>query len=113
MLKVKFHDLTGGYEDYKQYFTANPTTKKTSKPITPISSPKEPQNKKLSYKYQRLLEILPHEIEKLEASIKALEKQLEDSNLYLANPQKYNQISTQLVNDKKKLDELLNQWLTI
>lgn len=109
----KIHDLTGGYKDYKQYFTASPTTKKNSKPITPTSSPKEPQNKKLSYKYQRLLETLPNEIEKLEASIKALEKQLEDSNLYLANPQKYNQISTQLVNDKKKLDELLNQWLKI
>lgn len=109
----KIHDLTGGYEDYKQYFTASPITKKISKPITPISSPKEPQNKKLSYKYQRLLETLPNEIEKLEVSIKALEKQLEDSNLYLANPQKYNQVSTQLVNDKKKLDELLNQWLTI
>lgn len=109
----KIQDLTGGYEDYKQYFTASPITKKISKPITPISSPKEPQNKKLSYKYQRLLETLPNEIEKLEVSIKALEKQLEDSNLYLANPQKYNQVSTQLVNDKKKLDELLNQWLTI
>ncbi|WP_419234909.1 ABC-F family ATP-binding cassette domain-containing protein [Rickettsia endosymbiont of Nabis limbatus] len=109
----KIHDLTGGYEDYKQYFTASPITKKISKPITPISSPKEPQNKKLSYKYQRLLETLPNEIEKLEVSIKALEKQLEDSNLYLANPQKYNQVSTQLVNDKNKLDELLNQWLTI
>lgn len=109
----KIHDLTGGYEDYKQYFTASPTIKKTSKPTTLTSSLKEPQNKKLSYKYQRLLETLPNEIEKLETSIKALEKQLEDSNLYLANPQKYNQISTQLVNDKKKLDELLNQWLTI
>ncbi len=60
-----------------------------------------------------MLETLPNEIEKLEVSIKALEKQLEDSNLYLANPQKYNQVSTQLVNDKNKLDELLNQWLTI
>ncbi len=43
----KIHNLTGGYEDYKQYFTASPITKKISKPITPISSPKEPQNKKL------------------------------------------------------------------
>ncbi len=109
----KIHDVTGGYEDYKQYFTASPTTKKISKPITPTSSPKELQNKKLSYKYQRLLETLPNEIEKLEVSIKALEKQLEDSNLYLASPKKYNQITTQLVNDKNKLDELLDQWLTI
>lgn len=109
----KIHDLTGGYEDYKQYFTPISTTKKPSKPTTNTTSEKEPQNKKLSYKYQRLLETLPNDIEQLEVSIKALEKQLEDSNLYLDNPQKYNQITNQLISNKKKLDELLNQWLEI
>ncbi len=63
--------------------------------------------------YQRLLETLPNDIEKLEISIKHLEKELEDVNLYLDNPQKYNHITSQLINDKKKLDELLNQWLEI
>ncbi|XVN41488.1 MAG: ABC-F family ATP-binding cassette domain-containing protein [Rickettsia endosymbiont of Argas persicus] len=109
----KIYDLTGGYEDYKQYLISGSTTKKTSKPIAHISTLKEPQNKRLSYKYQRLLETLPTEIEKLEASIKILEKQLEDSNLYLENPEKYNQITTQLVKNKKQLDELLIQWLEI
>ncbi|MGX6960270.1 MAG: ribosomal protection-like ABC-F family protein [Rickettsia endosymbiont of Pentastiridius leporinus] len=108
----KIHDLTGGYEDYKQYFTVAPTTKKLLKP-TLVVAPKELQNKKLSYKYQRLLETLPNDIENLEASIKNLEKQLEDSNLYLENLQKYNQITNQLVHDKKKLDELLNQWIEL
>jgi len=108
----KIHDLTGGYEDYKQYFAAPVQTKKPSKP-TNIPTIKEPQNKKLSYKYQRLLETLPHDIEQLEASIKTLEKELEDSSLYLENPAKYNQITTKLVNNKKKLDELLSQWLEI
>ncbi|AFC75344.1 ABC transporter family protein [Rickettsia parkeri str. Tate's Hell] len=108
----KIHDLTGGYEDYKQYFTTSPIAKKASKPL-PLTSQKEPLNKKLSYKYQRLLETLPNYIEKLEISIKHLEKELEDVNLYLDNPQKYNRITSQLINDKKKLDELLNQWLEI
>lgn len=108
----KIHDLTGGYEDYKQYFTTSPITKKASKPLSLIPQ-KEPLNKKLSYKYQRLLETLPNDIEKLEISIKHLEKELEDVNLYLDNPQKYNHITSQLINDKKKLDELLNQWLEI
>ncbi|HJD55305.1 MAG TPA: ABC-F family ATP-binding cassette domain-containing protein [Rickettsia endosymbiont of Pyrocoelia pectoralis] len=108
----KIHDLTGGYEDYKQYFAPTPIAKKPSKP-TLLAAPKEPQNKKLSYKYQRLLETLPNDIEKLEVSIKNLERQLEDSNLYLENLQKYNQITNQLVHDKKKLDELLNQWIEL
>ena len=34
----------------------------------------------ISYKYQRLLETLPNDIEKLEISIKHLEKELEDVN---------------------------------
>ncbi|GAA5252090.1 hypothetical protein KNCP2_03780 [Candidatus Rickettsia kedanie] len=108
----KIHDLTGDYEDYKQYFTTSPITKKASKPL-PLASQKEPPNKKLSYKYQRLLETLPDDIEKLEISIKYLEKEIEDVNLYLDNPQQYNRITSQLINDKKKLDELLNQWLEI
>lgn len=73
----KIHDLTGGYEDYKQYFTTTPIVKKASKPL-PLTSQKDPTNKKLSYKYQRLLETLPNDIEKLEISIKNLEKELED-----------------------------------
>ena len=60
-----------------------------------------------------MLETLPNDIEKLEISIKHLEKELEDVNLYLDNPTKYNHITNQLINDKKKLDELLNQWLEI
>ncbi|AFB24094.1 ABC transporter ATP-binding protein uup [Rickettsia rickettsii str. Colombia] len=108
----KIHDLTGGYEDYKQYFTTFPIAKKASKPL-PLTAQKEPLNKKLSYKYQRLLETLPNYIEKLEISIKHLEKELEDVNLYLDNPQKYNSITSQLINDQNKLDELLNQWLEI
>ncbi|ABV76756.1 ABC-F family ATP-binding cassette domain-containing protein [Rickettsia rickettsii] len=108
----KIHDLTGGYEDYKQYFTTSPIAKKASKPL-PLTAQKEPLNKKLSYKYQRLLETLPNYIEKLEISIKHLEKELEDVNLYLDNPQKYNSITSQLINDQNKLDELLNQWLEI
>ncbi|AFB21687.1 ribosomal protection-like ABC-F family protein [Rickettsia rickettsii] len=108
----KIHDLTGGYEDYKQYFTTSPIAKKASKAL-PLTAQKEPLNKKLSYKYQRLLETLPNYIEKLEISIKHLEKELEDVNLYLDNPQKYNSITSQLINDQNKLDELLNQWLEI
>ncbi|MCZ6896225.1 MAG: ATP-binding cassette domain-containing protein, partial [Rickettsia endosymbiont of Ixodes ricinus] len=108
----KIHDLTGGYEDYKQYFITSPIAKKASKPL-PLTSQKEPLNKKLSYKYQRLLETLPNDIEKLEISIQNLEQALEDVNLYLDNPKKYTQITNQLTHDKKKLDELLNQWLEI
>lgn len=60
-----------------------------------------------------MLETLSNDIEKLEISIKSLETELENVNLYLDNPQKYNHITSQLINDQKTLDELLNQWLEI
>ncbi|WP_342270152.1 ABC-F family ATP-binding cassette domain-containing protein [Rickettsia endosymbiont of Orchestes rusci] len=109
----KIIDLTGGYEDYKQYFSSAPSTKKLTKPPSSSPSYKESQNKKLSYKYQRLLETLPLEIEKLELQIKNLERELYDSNLYLADPAKYNLITRQLSLYKQQRDLLLNEWLEI
>ncbi|MFY9589168.1 ABC-F family ATP-binding cassette domain-containing protein [Rickettsia endosymbiont of Halotydeus destructor] len=109
----KIIDLTGGYEDYKQYFSAPPLIKKPTKLPSQAPLLKESPNKKLSYKYQRLLETLPLEIEKLELQIKNLETELYDSNLYLANPTKYSLITNKLSLYKQQRDKLLNEWLEI
>jgi ATP-binding cassette subfamily F protein uup len=42
---------------------------------------------KLSYKYQRLLEVLPKEIEEIENNIADFETKLMDGDLYLKNPE--------------------------
>ncbi|XVN43348.1 MAG: ABC-F family ATP-binding cassette domain-containing protein [Candidatus Rickettsia vulgarisii] len=113
----KITDITGSYEDYRQLATSKTVTNnkpQTNKPTTLLTPKKEETKaKKLSYKDQRLLEVLPVEIDKLEQQIKNLELILSDSSLYLSDPAKFNKTSNDLSDCKKKLDDLLTQWLEI
>ena len=68
---------------------------------------------KLSYKYARLLEVLPQQIEALEQEIKSLERKLEDPDLYLDFPDKFHQYSTELFNAKKELENKIEEWVQI
>lgn len=110
-------DLIGGYEDYRQFIEHKslPSKNRIIKTPRPAESRKalDQNTKKLSYKYQRLLETLPIEIEELEKYIKNLEVQLSDSNLYPSDREKFNKLSKELQDSRKKLDELMQQWLDI
>lgn len=68
---------------------------------------------KLSYKYARLLEVLPKEIEELEQKIKSLEKKLEDPDLYLNDSEKFHQYTTNLTSAKKDLESKIEEWVKI
>lgn len=68
---------------------------------------------KLSYKYQRLLEVLPQVIEKLETQIAICEKGLMDPNLYNNNPKKFNELAKQLEEQKASIEKKMQQWLEI
>jgi ATP-binding cassette subfamily F protein uup len=68
---------------------------------------------KLSYKYQRLLEILPKEIEEIENNIVALETKLMQGDLYFKNPETFYDYSKKLEENKKLLDNKIHQWLEI
>jgi ATP-binding cassette subfamily F protein uup len=113
----KITDIAGSYEDYRQLVASKTVTNNkpsTNKPLTISASKKEETTaKKLSYKDQRLLEVLPQEIDKLEQQIKNLELILSDNSLYLSDPSKFNKTSQTLSDYKKKLDDLLTQWLEI
>lgn len=105
-------DLYGGYEDYLKYH------KKEEKIIKTVKSTKqEPKIKKnsqkLSYKYARLLEVLPDEINKLEEQILDLEKLLTHPNLYLENKKKFDEYTLQLQEAKDSLNGKIEQWLEI
>lgn len=114
-------EVAGGYDDYLRYYPKISESKK----MKPSSSSSKSTNqnidivdnsskkKKLSYKDQRLLEIIPNEISKLEDSIKMIELELEDSNLYIKNNDKFNKLTSDLLLYKEKIDELTNQWLQI
>lgn len=76
-------------------------------------APKNPGTRKLSYNQQRLLEVLPQEIETLEDEIGEIEKSLADPDLYSRNPDEFNRLSSELLNKQKAKETKENQWLEI
>ena len=109
-------DLYGGYEDYLKYSKQVAKTKSTKQKVDNVkvskSTPAKPQNK-LSYKYARLLEILPLEIKKLEQEILDIESQLEEGDLYNSDINKFNKLSNRLQKSKEELENKMKQWIEI
>ncbi len=69
--------------------------------------------KKLSYNQQRLLQILPTEIEQIEAEIAKIEEELSDASLYTENPQQFDLLSKKLPELQIQKEEKENQWLEL
>lgn len=111
-------DLYGGYEDYLKYYKIDntfnlKTDNKEKKKIDTVNLENFKKNTKLSYKYQRLLEILPKEIEEIENNIADLETKLMEADLYVKNPETFYDYSKKLEENKKLLDNKIHQWLEI
>jgi ABC transport system ATP-binding/permease protein len=111
-------DLYGGYEDYLKFYKKvnNPNLKtdnKEKKKIDILALESSKKSTKLSYKYQRLLEVLPKEIEEIENNIADFETKLMDGDLYLKNPEIFYEYSKKLEENKKLLDNRMRQWLEI
>ena len=107
-------DLYGGYDDYLKYYKKEIKLPSGKNKIAKISTPlvvSAPQ--KLSYKYMRLLETLPGEIESLEKQIKTTEEQLSKPDLYNSDNKKFNQLSQSLEQAKFDLERKLEQWLEV
>lgn len=68
---------------------------------------------KLNYNQQRLLEVLPNEIETIEAEIIKIEEELSDPNLYTENPKRFDFLSQDLVDKQQAKEDKENQWLEI
>jgi ATP-binding cassette subfamily F protein uup len=105
-------DLYGGYEDYLKYHKKEDKVVKTTK-VAAVENKIKRTPQKLSYKYARLLEVLPEEICNLEQRIVELEKALADPDLYLKNNSKLNLYTKQLQEAKASLDQKIEQWIEI
>ena len=107
-------NFIGGYEDYKKHYKPKEVTIKKK----PKKQEEEVKNKianpsKLSYKYQRLLEVLPSEIKDHEEEIKKIESELSNPDLYSKYPKKFNILSNRLLDLKKMIEEKEELWLEI
>lgn len=112
-------EYPGGYSDLEQKLQ-NTAAKSPTKPAPKAPAKKAPQAvpqagkpAKLSYKQQRLLEVLPQQMENLEKEIAAIEEALSDANLYNANREEFDRLTAELEDKRAKLDEAENQWLEV
>jgi ATP-binding cassette subfamily F protein uup len=113
---LKVINIVGGYDEYKKYIDQEDNSK-----INIISKPQKQNllnvksvSNKLSYKDQRLLEILPQEISKLEEEIKEIQNIIAgDALLYSTDQKKFNELSQALINKQKLIEEKTLKWLEI
>ena len=105
----------GNYEElYDKYIAkehkAAPVQIKEAKKEPAKQSVKAPR---LSYKEQRLYEILPDEIAALEEKIISLEQALSDSELYTKDTEKFYNLTKELEQTKTEKDNKETEWLEI
>ena len=111
-------DLYGGYDDYLKFYKNDSITE-------PIKTPKAAgikneilrkdiaKSTKLSYKYKRLLEVLPSEIDELEVKILQIESDLLDPELYNSEPKRFHSLTKELAKYKEMMDEKMALWIEI
>ncbi len=109
----------GSYEElHKKYIAGTRLPEKGTMPRVrkmPEEKPKpQPKNiARLSYKEQRLYEVLPEEIAAIEEQVAVVEKTLSNPDLYAADPQKFYFLTEKLQNLQKQKDEKETEWLEI
>jgi ATP-binding cassette subfamily F protein uup len=110
------YEHVGTYTDLLEKLKNKPVSKADRK-----TAPSKAENKvrernktvKLSYKEQYLLNNLPEEIARLEAADKAIEVALGNPNLYIDDPQKFDELTSALAANKEKIAQMEDQWLEI
>lgn len=71
------------------------------------------KKRKLSFNQLHALKVLPQKLEKLQAEIKDLQRQLSDSQFYSRNPSEFDAVSKKLTSKQDEHDELESQWLEL
>ena len=104
--------VVGGYEDWMKQRRQRNAPKAVKKADAAPAPP--PKNRaKLSYKDQRDLDLLPQEIEKLEAAIARDEAALADPDLYAKNPQRFDALTKAIEEMREKKDASELRWLEL
>ena len=109
------YEHVGSYSELLEKLKGLPPKTNNKKTVNKEEPKVREKNKtqKLSYKEQYMLENLPKEIEKLATENKASEVALGNANLYTDDPQKFDELTTKLADNKEKLEAMENQWLEV
>ncbi|MES2496717.1 MAG: ATP-binding cassette domain-containing protein [Pseudomonadota bacterium] len=103
--------VAGGYEDWVKQRTVRGS--KRSAPKTDGSAAAPRAKTKLSYKDQRDLEMLPVEIEKIEAAIARDEAAMADPNLYVKDPKRFDALMKAIDVARAKKEQAELRWLQL
>jgi len=101
----------GGYSDFLNHKSSQ---KEINRPKKKISNLKVSRtNDKLSYKFKFELQNIPNEIAKKEEEIFLIKNELKDNNLYISNPDRFEEITKKLNILEQEFDEKEQRWLEL
>ena len=105
--------VAGGYEDWAKRRAPKVEAKKPApKAETPAAAPPAKKSK-LSYKDQRDFDLLPKEIETLEAAIARDEAALHDPDLFAKDPKRFDTLMKAIETAREKKDAAEMRWLEL
>ncbi len=103
----------GGYSDFLKTKDLSKISSVQKKIIKSKSIKNKKNNNKLSYKFKYELDKLPNEIENIQIKINKINYELRNSNLYIENYRRFNEITDELDMLKQKLALKEDRWLEI
>ncbi|MDO6563475.1 ATP-binding cassette domain-containing protein [Amphritea sp. 1_MG-2023] len=111
----KVQEYVGGYEDWLRQRAQNAVVKPVAKAVPVAAEPVKamPAKKKLSYKLQRELDLLPAQLEALEADIERLHSETSAADFYSGDHTDVADKLAALQAKEAELETLMDRWVEI
>ncbi|ERB65494.1 ABC transporter ATP-binding protein [Vibrio coralliilyticus OCN008] len=114
----EIEEFIGGYHDAQQQREQTKKARAVEKPIkaekqveeSPKTAPVKSKPKKLSYKLQRELEVLPAKLEELEAEIESMQEQVNDPDFFSQPVEQTQPILDKLSAVEQELEVAFERW---
>ena len=107
----KISMFLGGYSDFLNHQSDKIYTNKSSKKKESLTKIKKIE--KLSFKFKFELENIPQAIKIIQEEISSLKNELKDSNLYISNNNRFEEVTEKLSTLEKELENKENRWLEL
>ena len=101
----------GGYSDFLNHQSNQKQVNQEKKKI--LRSKKNKSNDKLSFKFKFELENIPNEIAEIEEEISLIKNELKDNNLYISNPNRFEEITNKLIILEQEYEKNEARWLEL
>ena len=107
----KISMFLGGYSDFLNHQSDKFHINKSSKKKENITKIKKIE--KLSFKFKFELENIPREIKIIQEEISSLKNELKDSNLYISNNNRFEEVTESICSLIRRCSSTKNRWLDL